>query len=257
MSDRERLEDKLQKLANADDVFDASGRVLPLDASDPARAILAEIDETMLARRLTFTNQKGVRVVMDVAGRRLLQLIEAEGISGDALAPIVESADPQLSGFSKAINDLLLEVESLNVQADPIPSRPDASTVGRSVEALEKILGETAPLTVEPTQQDSAPAERPPENAPLDQFLAAAADMDWSVYRGDVTRTGGHGVALSEDIRSNALANLESPCAVVLQGRSPDAGAVLLGDTGTEQVAVRGPATAFPTLIAAWQAAFE
>jgi hypothetical protein len=92
MSDIDRLRDKLSKLAGPSNIApDGWREVVATDKSEFLRAVLNEIDETILARNLTFRNGKDASFSLEVANRRLHSVT-------DATPAALKSAAPELLG---------------------------------------------------------------------------------------------------------------------------------------------------------------
>lgn len=58
------------------EVTTAHGRLLQMETTEPAQAILVEISETVLHRYLTISRNDGERIILDVSERRVLTVIE-------------------------------------------------------------------------------------------------------------------------------------------------------------------------------------
>lgn len=56
--------------------------VASLSDPNPAAALLRELNETIMARSLTFESSGGALLTLDVSGRRVLRLIAANGMAG-------------------------------------------------------------------------------------------------------------------------------------------------------------------------------
>ncbi len=143
MSDIHRLQDKLAKLSAATEGADSGGRnIRAVDKKGLLLAILHEIDETILARELTFQNDAGSALVLEVAARRLLGLAEQ---SGAAKSPSYDTilrqsfSEPSetLFGALAALLDEFLEGASkLVVRSKKLSRATDPSEIGCSAEAL-------------------------------------------------------------------------------------------------------------------------
>ena len=96
MADESRLHDKLAKLAAQAGTVGAHGRILqPWPDTGNLGEILQEIDETILARLLTFENGSGASISFEVSNRRLLRLRHLSDAS--ALQPHMALVDQSLS----------------------------------------------------------------------------------------------------------------------------------------------------------------
>ena len=94
MSDFARLQDKLAKLRQRERVAGEGRRLRGATPEALVAAVVAEIDETILPRRLTFQVEGGVDVHLAVANRRLQAL----------MSPV-----PELKGVEAAVADRAIE----------------------------------------------------------------------------------------------------------------------------------------------------
>lgn len=146
MSDAKRLKDKLGLLAGAENRIGPAGRALPA-AEDARQPLLAEIDETILGRKLVFTNEAGDVLELEVSGRRLLRVVSApegcvsEARRQDLLTPLAADDDDQLGLVSACIGAFVRGSRSLSVAAAPLERRPDPSVAGRTAEAFAAAMG--------------------------------------------------------------------------------------------------------------------
>lgn len=155
MTEDRRLRDKLAKLAaEAETVEDGRRRLSP-GAAGLLAAMLAEIDETVLGRRITFETDGGRRLSVEVANRRLLRMSEApdenagpEGLLG----PLGPDTDGILPAVVAAMRRLGEGQDSLLVATVPLDAASKPDVLGRSVAALARATGIDL-------YSDTAPAE--------------------------------------------------------------------------------------------------
>ena len=123
MKETERLKAKLAKLVEESGDSDAmAGRTLaPADPGGLLFAIVQEIDETILARELVFSNDRQEQITLEVSGRRLLRI----------------TSIPQLHTAS-----------SFNALVDRQISDPDGSEIDTITELLAVFVEHTATLRV-------------------------------------------------------------------------------------------------------------
>jgi hypothetical protein len=155
-----RLRDKLSKLADEETAAGARR----LDEGDRARAILTEIDETILARRLSFRSGDGGTLVLEVANRRLLGLAEvpeklvAPEDRAGLLAPLPPDDDDALAAVAAALRGFAASPGALTVSAAPLGRAVGSGSRGRSAAALARTLGidlydrPAPPLALDPGQ---------------------------------------------------------------------------------------------------------
>lgn len=140
MSDDRRLKDKLARLADEGD-----GRPAPGDA--PLRALMLEIDETILPRRLTFRATDGAGLVIEVANRRLLTFLDLPvDVAGDTdratlLSPLPPDDDAALAAAADALGRYVRLHGFATVTTAPLDRDLDPSGIGRSAAAIAEALG--------------------------------------------------------------------------------------------------------------------
>jgi hypothetical protein len=137
-----RLRDKLAKLA----AEESDGGERRLAGGDLARAILEEIDETILARRLAFRRDDGATLALEVANRRLLGLVELPGdISPEdgarLLAPLPADDEDALHAVAEALRGFAAARGTLAVTATPLGRPVGPGTGGRSAAAVARAIG--------------------------------------------------------------------------------------------------------------------
>lgn len=143
MTEDRRLRDKLAKLA-AEETGAAERR---LAGDDPVRAMLEEIDETILARRLAFRGTDGAMLSLEAANRRLLGLVEApDDVSASEdrsslFAPLPPDDDDALAMVAAALQRFAAGRGPLSVTAAPLGREVGAGTRGRSAAAVAEALG--------------------------------------------------------------------------------------------------------------------
>jgi hypothetical protein len=154
-----RLRDKLAKLASEE----TGGEVRRLAGGDLARAILEEIDETILARRLTFRREDGAGLALEVANRRLLGLVALRGTfspedSDSPFAPLPANDEDALRAAAETLRSFASAHGTLAVTATPLARAIGPGTGGRSAAAIATALGidlydrPAPPVTPDPAQ---------------------------------------------------------------------------------------------------------
>jgi hypothetical protein len=182
MSDFARLEEKLAKLRQRERAVGEGRKLRGVGADAMLAAIVTEIDETILPRRLSFETPAGT-VHLAVANRRLQALLAPapDGVPADLVGhalPDVE--DPALAELGKALKGLLAEAETIGVTAMR-GTESFASDIGVPAEQLPRVwsVAESSSIT---------PAET------LEQFLASvdSGTSAWLRIEGEeVVSTGG------------------------------------------------------------------
>lgn len=139
MSEEKRLRDKLEKLAAAAEP--GPRRLLAGPDGDLSRAVLAEIDETVLARRLDFRRPDGAVMSLDVSGRRLLAIAALPDARADILVPLGSEADAALAAAAEALRRFAAGAETLTVTSRPLDREMQPGALGRSAATLARALG--------------------------------------------------------------------------------------------------------------------
>lgn len=239
MSDFARLEDKLAKLRQRERI---SGEGRKLRGSTPEAllsALVTEIDETILPRRLSFIVEGGATVHLAVANRRLQALVspgpDVNGADVGTLAdkPLADPDDPGVGG----LRDVLLKV----FDGEPVVAIRSARPAGGG---FPSDVGIPANILARAWGIDGTSDEAPSPDAVLTRFLSELGDdaIAWLRIEGeDVTAQGG---------KASAVEALGDQAAVFLDGyfgkfetifpEAGDACAIYVGP-----VAGTGPAALF------------
>ena len=143
MSDFARLEDKLNKLRQRERAPGEGRKIRASDADAMLAAIVTEIDETILPRRLTFTLDNGVAIHLAAANRKLQAAMSPipNGID-PALADqdLSDAEDPKLASLALGLRTVLDGADTLKVSAMR-PKSLFASDVGVTTSLLKKAWG--------------------------------------------------------------------------------------------------------------------
>ncbi|WP_298917289.1 hypothetical protein [uncultured Roseobacter sp.] len=143
--DAERLCKVLSSLRNIEHGFSARGRPLAKeDAAQRLRAILQEIDETVLRRHLRFTNDRVGDLVLDVAERRLFGVSVGKDVrleKGDGIAETQISIDDPAS-VAGVLQGFCAEADSVYVQTEIAQSALPEGVMGLSAADLSAQLFE-------------------------------------------------------------------------------------------------------------------
>lgn len=172
----------------------------------PLAALLREVNETMLARALTFESSTGCSMTVDVAGRRVLRLAGVTGLSGAETclaAPSLE--DEHKDELIKLFQTVAAPRHELRVMSGPVRHDTDGLSVGIPVALLADLclieLNEFGDAEPEP-QSEPEPAPALAEDLMLEAgdegFLPAlalrmgSALAAWLIVGGSADgRTGG------------------------------------------------------------------
>lgn len=169
----------------------ASGGTLP--------ALLREVNETVLGRSLQF-ECGGNSLSLDVAGRRVLRLTAAEGLTGAETCLAVEALeDEQKDDLIKLLQALARPKQDLRVVSGPITRGGEGMSVGLPVALLADLLliDLNLPASDQTAVTEPAPDIKHQVDAPapatvdgtgfLANFAAAMGDglMAWLVAGGE------------------------------------------------------------------------
>jgi hypothetical protein len=207
-------------------------------------ALLAEIDETMLARRLSFVTDTGQTFRCDAYGRRLLAVDPAP-----VAPPFAALDEAGRADLRAALEAPLAGAQALYVDSLPLSEARDPTDFGLSAEGLAEAWGCEPP---------------PPLPAPLDVLKPAAeAALAWLRLDGE-TETGRGGnddrATRLADFAAARLAALRAegsaggPRCVVL-GRQDGGGIMVVALDGAEALLLVVPPAALAGVAAAWRQA--
>jgi len=164
---------RLQALQTASHVV--SGRMRTIaEGSDrqPLAALLREVNETVLGRTLAFASGAGPQVTLEVAGRRVLRLVAAEGIAGaDACLAAHTLDDGHKDDLIRILQAVTPRGHPVSVGSHPIGRGGDEVSVGLPVALLADLL--LIDLDALPGSAGSTPASLP-DNQALDMPLTGA-----------------------------------------------------------------------------------
>jgi hypothetical protein len=148
MSDGDRLNRTLAKLGAASAAPGAEGRELAPGGEaggDLLAAVLTEVDETILARRLNFHTDTGTRFACEAYGRRLLSLVQPlpDEVTGAALSgrPLDGLEEEEIALLRRVFEELLDGATRLTVIADPLPEARDPALLGMAAARLAETWG--------------------------------------------------------------------------------------------------------------------
>ncbi|MCG6883163.1 MAG: hypothetical protein LJE62_05345 [Silicimonas sp.] len=257
MSEFARLEEKLAKLRQRERIA-GEGRKLRGKGGDALlAALVAEIDETILPRRLSLVTPQGP-VHLAVANRRLQALLAPvpgslpEGLADHAL-PDIE--DPKLAELGQSLKTLLAEAENIPVTARRL-DRAFGSDIGVPAVQLPRIWTVAQPTAAKPDDI-------------LSGFLADLGDaaLAWLRIEGEeVTLQGGEEAAVAA-LSEQAAIFLDSyfgkfdaayrepslACGTVIAPADGSANAVFFVEIGEFSAIIHAPAAQMPSIASDWQ----
>lgn len=265
MKDARRLKDKIAKLAESSGGISASGRqILSTPGSGGLDAVLREIDETILPRRLTFTCDLGT-VTLTAGNRRLMavdeitgdRLVEAKGIVGLSMTR-PDVAD--LGRLRDALGLAFGSTKEIHVKSSPTENDGLSFADGTTAVALAAAWGVDLadPLSVEPTEAD-----------PLEALLGAMPNVPrgWiKLEAGKPTDEGGEAQMVSDlkDFADSAdLADLDmlatpEESRFIAIGRAPNDGECLVFVShAIEAALIMLPADQIDAAKAHWRSALD
>ena len=269
MSDINRLQDKLAKLG-APERADRRGRIIRApDRNGLLRAILQTLDETILARALTFQNDSGDTLVFEAAARRLLCLGAPSGgtraqpvdsIVGQSFpaegGPLVDSLAALLDDFLEGTSQLFVRSAKLSRAANP-------ADVGCSADTLAKAWSLDLYGAQENGAQDVSTTNQ------VEKFVTACAQFSTASVRFDgdnIRQTTGEEVELGrlrdltrldlshlDRLLDRCLSNADTPRCVVVRSDLPGTLSILYVASGTAKALLMVPQERVADIHALWR----
>ena len=196
MSDFARLEDKLAKLRQRERIAGEGRRLRGGTAEAFLAAVVTEIDETILPRKLSFAVEHGATVHLSVANRRLQALAapapKLDGIDAGTLVgqPLADAEDPALGEVKTVLLAAFANAAPVTIQS----ARPEGGGFPSDVGVPSNILARAWGLA------EVAGEELSPEDI-LSRFVSGLGDdaIAWLRIEGeDVTDQGGDASVLEQ-----------------------------------------------------------
>lgn len=153
MSEFARLEEKLAKLRARERATDEKRKLRGAGADALLAALVTEIDETILPRKLSFSTPSG-QVHLAVANRRLQALLGPapasvpEDLVGHALP---DAEDPKLAELGTALKTVFAEADGVNIFASRL-KETFASDIGVPAVQLPRVWSVDAPTAADPSE---------------------------------------------------------------------------------------------------------
>lgn len=164
MSDFTRLEEKLAKLRGRDRAPGEPRLLAGSDVAERIGAVVTEIDETILPRRLTFAVEGGEAVHLAVANRRLQALLApvptASGVDTGDMAgkPLADAEDANLSRLHDLLKQVLVGTSPVRIDAMRAKDIAFGSDVGIRASMLTRVWNVSAPTEKAPVDPEDAMA---------------------------------------------------------------------------------------------------
>ncbi len=130
-----------------------------LEAGAPLAAIANEIDETLLPRCLSFENDRGEIMALDVASSRVLSVahmaLKADHRDFGSLPghAFFDADDPHCGTLFRALQVFCHEISALTVKATIVPEPQGFTNIGVSLQALEQQVNALSPAAADPHER--------------------------------------------------------------------------------------------------------
>lgn len=165
------------------------GRIIA-EAGDrnPLAQLLRATNETMLGRSLQFDSDSGASLTLDVAGRRVLRLTAAIGLTGaESCLGIEVLEDEHKDNLIKLLQAVAAPRHELRVTSGPIGRGGEEVSVGLPVALLaDLVLVELNDTTAEASEPVEEPVIEPEPSAPalsdLDDGLLDGTNADLAAF---------------------------------------------------------------------------
>lgn len=162
---------RLQSLQATSRILPGGARVIaePTDRN-PLAQLLRAANETMLGRSLRFDSSAGPSLTLDVSGRRVLRLTDAQGLPGaDSCLGLEALEDEHKDDLIKLLQAVAAPRHELRVTSGPIGRGGEEVSVGLPV----ALLADLVLIELNATGPDEEPAEEPEVPAPALEEIAA------------------------------------------------------------------------------------
>lgn len=264
MSDFARLEDKLAKLRQSERIAGEGRRLRGASPEALLAAVLTEIDETILPRRLSFSVENGETVHLAVANRRLQALVSPAPASAANVTvdltdrPLPDADDPGVA----AVKEVLLAVFASAAPVAIQSSRPSGSGFASDIGVPSNILARVWSVA-EVKVEEVSPGEL------LSRFLSDLGDdaMAWLRIEGEEVTDQGGDTALAEQLGEHAAVFLDGyfgrfetlfpeeagPCATVIGPLDGTGAAAFFVDIGEVSAFIAARADRAVALAGTWQ----
>ncbi|MEM9427098.1 MAG: hypothetical protein AAGA06_10395 [Pseudomonadota bacterium] len=256
MSEFARLEEKLAKLRQRERAAGEGRKLRGIGADALLAAIVTEIDETILPRRLVFETPAGA-VHLAVANRRLQALLPPApeafpaALAGHAL-PDVE--DPAVAALGDALKSVLEQVEGLPVSATRL-TEAFGSDIGVPAEQLPRVWTVAESMALRPDET-------------LTQFLSGLDDaVAWLRIDGEEIAAHGGPEAAVEALTAQAAVFLDGyfskfdvafrqpsySCGTLISPGDGGATALLFVEIAALSAIISAPSASILSIATTWQ----
>lgn len=265
MSDYARLEEKLTKLRGRERAPGEARKLRGADAAGRLAALIEEIDETILPRRLTLTAADDIAVHLAVANRKLQAMIApappVEGASDIVDKPLPDAEDPTVPALRAVLERVLSGADTVAVSAVRLKA-----VFGSDVGVPAGVLARAWNLS------RASSGERSPEEV-LDGFVKdlGRAARAWLRINGEEVVGQGGGEARLERLGEQAAVFLDGyfgkfdslfpedalSCATVIAARGNAGDAVLYIEYGEVSAFIAADPARVAAMAARWQSLVE
>lgn len=266
MSDFARLEDKLAKMRQRERIAGEGRRLRGATPEALLAAVVTEIDETILPRRLTFAVENGPTVHVAVASRKLQALVspapavKGANAAGLADAPLSDPEDASVAALRDVFLAAFADAGSVAIRSSRLDGVGFASDVGIPANILGRAWG-----------VETAEEGLPSPDKVLSGFLSRVSGdtLGWLRIEGeDVTDQGGD-AGVVEALGEQAAVFLDGyfgkfealypepsdGCATFIGPMTETGAAALFVEIGTVSAFIAARAERGPEIVAAWQKA--
>ena len=268
MSDFARLEDKLAKLRQRERIAGEGRRLRGSTPDDQLASVVAEIDETILPRRLSFAVEGGATIHLAVANRRLQALappppeLNDSAVSDLADRPLHDAEEPAVLGIRDLLLAAFADGAPVAIQSSRPPGAGHPSDVGVPANILARTWG-----VADASEEDIS------ADAIISRFLSGLGDdaIAWLRIEGeDVTDQGGDPAA-AETLGEHAAVFLDGyfgkfdklysdgggACATMIGPMSGVGAAALFVEIGEVSAFVAAKAECAAEITGKWQQLFR
>lgn len=262
MSDFARLENKLEKLRQRERA-PGEGRKLRGDTAEALlAAIVSEIDETILPRRLSFAQDGGATVHLAVANRKLQAVLSPApgGMSADLCdKELGDVDDPAVASIADGLRVVLAKGGALTMSSVR-PQSLFASDIGIQTSQLRKAW--------QVAEQQSAPAPKDPGEI-LGGFLTSLGDeaVAWLRIEGEAVTDQGGDPKVATELGDTAAVFLDGyfqkfdeafpepafACATLISPSETGASALFFVEIGTLSAVIAAKVDHAVALATRWQ----
>ncbi len=166
---------RLQSLQATSRIVPGGGRVIAeVTDRNPLAQLLRAANETMLGRSLRFDSSAGPSLTLDVSGRRVLRLTDAQGLPGaESCLGLEALEDEHKDALIKLLQAVAAPRHELRVTSGPIGRGGEEVSVGLPV----ALLADLVLIELNATGPDEEPAVAEVVVPPLEEIAATGAGL--------------------------------------------------------------------------------